>query len=73
MPGHRFCLLSGWEVIVEERAEGGWDAFVRDLVSSRSAYLTAGHRVPGGPFPSSTVAGAAGRVYAEEQKSKRLG
>jgi hypothetical protein len=68
MAPYRFCLVSGWEVLVEEWHPGEWHAFIRFGAPVQPAYLTWGTRVPGGPFPTRRAAGHAGVGYAEEQK-----
>ncbi len=71
MAPSRFCLVSGWEVLVEERQSGEWTVHVGCRTSGEPGYFTRGAQVPGGPFPTRYAAGAAGIGYAEEQK--RLG
>jgi hypothetical protein len=70
---YRFCLVSGWEILVEECRPGEWQALIASRASAEPAYLTRGVRVPGGPFPTRLVAGEAGIGYAEEQKRWRSG
>ncbi len=71
MAPSRFCLVSGLEVLVEERQPGEWTVLVGRRTREEPVYFTRGARVPGGPFPTRFTAGAAGIDYAEEQKRQR--